>query len=180
MTETGTETENVRECERAHDRDREAKHHNRERECDMNSLYQIPHEAHLLFGFCTGMDRHEQKKLVAKNEKDMHDQIHKKDGIKEKPEEVDTQCRKEASAKLCDTFDICIKRHWSEKKLEEMMERDCPKGRAWVMATSRCAYRAFICFFSIIKTIFLLKPVVNFIRCNILRQFSGTVLERVS
>ena len=143
MTETGTETENVRECERAHDRDREAKHHNRERECDMNSLYQIPHEAHLLFGFCTGMDRHEQKKLVAKNEKDMHDQIHKKDGIKEKPEEVDTQCRKEASAKLCDTFDICIKRHWSEKKLEEMMERDCPKGRAWVMATSRCAYRAF-------------------------------------
>ncbi|KAJ0101642.1 hypothetical protein Patl1_05642 [Pistacia atlantica] len=56
---------------------------------DMNILYQNPHEAQLLFGrgFRAGMDRREQKKLAAKNEK-----------------EVD--------------------RHWSEKMLDEMTERD--------------------------------------------------------
>ena len=154
-TEIETETENARERERAHDWDRKAKRHNRDREHDMNSLYQIPHEAHLLFGrgFCASMDRHEQKKLVAKNDKDMRDQIHKKDDIEEKPKEVDAQCRKEAAAELYDTFDIRIARHWSEKKLKEMTERDCPKGGAWVVATSRCIYRAF--FFSGIKTIFI-------------------------
>ncbi|MCI64158.1 DEAD-box ATP-dependent RNA helicase 21-like, partial [Trifolium medium] len=38
---------------------------------DMNYLYQNPHEAQLLFGrgFRAGMDRREQKKLAAKNEK---------------------------------------------------------------------------------------------------------------
>ena len=117
-TETGTETENACERERA----REAKCRNREREDDVNSLYQIPHEAHLLFGcsFRAGMDRHEQKKLVAKNGKDMCDQIRKKDDIMEKPEEADAQRHKEGSAELYDTFDIRIDQHWSEKKLEEM------------------------------------------------------------
>ncbi|CAL9216522.1 unnamed protein product [Arabidopsis halleri] len=55
---------------------------------DMNVLYQNPHEAQLLFGrgFRAGIDRREQKKLVA---------------------------TKHAREK-----------HWSEKKLEEMSERD--------------------------------------------------------
>ncbi|KAH1147894.1 hypothetical protein GYH30_042838 [Glycine max] len=73
VIEIETETENALEHERARDRDREAKRRNRERERDMNSLYQIPHEAHLFFGrsFRAGMDCHEQKKLIAKIEKDM-------------------------------------------------------------------------------------------------------------
>ena len=98
----------------------------------MNSIYQIPHEAHLLFsrGFRAGMNRHEQKKLIVKNENDMRDQIRKKDDIEEKPEKADAQRRKVASAELYNTFNIRIDRHWSEKKLEEMTERDCPKGRA--------------------------------------------------
>ncbi|KAG7598509.1 RNA helicase DEAD-box type Q motif [Arabidopsis suecica] len=61
---------------------------------DMNVLYQNPHEAQLLFGrgFRAGIDRREQKKLVATNHG------------REKREEED--------------------KHWSEKKLEEMSERD--------------------------------------------------------
>ncbi|ESW28375.1 hypothetical protein PHAVU_003G281500 [Phaseolus vulgaris] len=93
---------------------------------DMNALYQNPHEAQLLFGrgFRAGMDRREQKKLAAKNEKEMREQIRKKDGVEEKPEEADALRRKEAAADLYDTFDMRVDRHWSEKKLEEMSERD--------------------------------------------------------
>ncbi|CAI9275258.1 unnamed protein product [Lactuca saligna] len=84
---------------------------------DMNILYQNSHEARLLFGrgFRAGMDRREQKKLAAKNEKELRDKIRKKDGIEERPEEA---------AAMYDTFDMRVDRHWSEKKLEEMTERD--------------------------------------------------------
>ncbi|KAJ6340259.1 hypothetical protein OIU77_008087 [Salix suchowensis] len=46
---------------------------------DMNILYQNPHEAQLLFGrgFRDGMDRREQKKLAARNEKDLRDELRK-------------------------------------------------------------------------------------------------------
>ncbi|KAJ4959990.1 hypothetical protein NE237_019900 [Protea cynaroides] len=93
---------------------------------DMNVLYQNPHEAQLLFGrgFRAGMDRREQKKLAAKNEKEMRDEIRKKEGVAEKPEEAAAQRQKEAAADLYDTFDMRVDRHWSEKKLEEMTERD--------------------------------------------------------
>ncbi|PSR98463.1 DEAD-box ATP-dependent RNA helicase, partial [Actinidia chinensis var. chinensis] len=93
---------------------------------DMNSLYQNPHEARLLFGrgFRAGMDRREQKKLAAKNEKDLREEIRKKDGIDEKPEEAAAQRLKEEAADLYDTFDMRVDRHWSEKNLEEMTERD--------------------------------------------------------
>ncbi|KAF8400101.1 hypothetical protein HHK36_015976 [Tetracentron sinense] len=93
---------------------------------DMNALYQNPHEAQLLFGrgFRAGMDRREQKKLAAKNEKDMREEIRKKDGVEEKPEEAAAQKQKEKAADLYDTFDMRVDRHWSEKKLEEMTERD--------------------------------------------------------
>ncbi|KAF3772249.1 DEAD-box ATP-dependent RNA helicase 21 [Nymphaea thermarum] len=89
---------------------------------DMNSLYQNPHEAQLLFGrgFRAGMDRREQKKLAAKNEKELR----RKDGVEEKPEDAAAQRKKEAAANLYDTFDMRVDRHWSEKKLEEMTERD--------------------------------------------------------
>ncbi|XVF29244.1 hypothetical protein REPUB_Repub15cG0104400 [Reevesia pubescens] len=93
---------------------------------DMNSLYQNPHEAQLLFGrgFRAGMDRREQKKLAAKNEKEMRDDIRKKEGVEEKPEEVAAQRLKEEAANTYDTFDMRVDKHWSEKKLEEMTERD--------------------------------------------------------
>ncbi|XP_059077449.1 DEAD-box ATP-dependent RNA helicase 21 [Cryptomeria japonica] len=93
---------------------------------DMNFLYQNPHEAQLLFGrgFRAGMDRREQKKLAAKNEKDLRAQIRSKEGVEEKPEEAAAQRQKEEAANVYDTFDMRVDRHWSEKKLEEMAERD--------------------------------------------------------
>ncbi|MBA0749393.1 hypothetical protein Gogos_003329, partial [Gossypium gossypioides] len=92
---------------------------------DMNSLYKNPHEAQLLFdrGFRAGMDRRDQKKLAAKNE-EMREEIKKKEGVKEKPEEAAVQRLKEAAANTYDTFDMRVDKHWSEKKLEEMTERD--------------------------------------------------------
>ncbi|KAF3791391.1 hypothetical protein EJ110_NYTH07041 [Nymphaea thermarum] len=93
---------------------------------DMNSLYQNPHEAQLLFGrgFRAGMDRREQKKLAAKNEKELREEIRRKERVEEKPEDAAAQRKKEAAANLYDTFDMRVDRHWSEKKLEEMTERD--------------------------------------------------------
>lgn len=93
---------------------------------DMNVLYQNPHEAQLLFGrgFRAGMDRREQKKLAAKNEKELREEIRRKEGVEEKPEEALAQKQKEEAADLYDTFDMRVDRHWSQKKLEEMTERD--------------------------------------------------------
>ncbi|KAL6551350.1 Envelope glycoprotein gp160 [Orobanche minor] len=93
---------------------------------DMNSLYQNPHEARLLFGrgFRAGMDRREQKKLAAKNEKDLRDEIRQRDGVEETCEEAAAQKKKEQAADVYDTFDMRVDRHWSEKKLAEMTERD--------------------------------------------------------
>ncbi|BFI25496.1 ATP-dependent RNA helicase DDX23/PRP28 [Marchantia polymorpha subsp. ruderalis] len=93
---------------------------------DMNPIYQNPHEAQLLFGrgFRAGMDRREQKKLAAKNEKDLRAEIRAKDGVEERPEEAEAQKQKEEAANVYDTFDMRVDRHWSEKKIEEMTERD--------------------------------------------------------
>ncbi|KAJ6840611.1 DEAD-box ATP-dependent RNA helicase 21 [Iris pallida] len=94
---------------------------------DMNSLYQNPHEARLLFGrgFLAGIDRREQKKQAARHEKETRDEIRKKEGrLEELPEETAAQKQKEAAAEVYDAFDMRVDRHWSEKKLEEMTERD--------------------------------------------------------
>lgn len=93
---------------------------------DMNPIYQNPHEAQLLFGrgFRAGMDRREQKKLAAKNENDLRKEIRLKVGLEERPEEIAAQKQKEEAANMYDTFDMRVDRHWSEKKLEEMTERD--------------------------------------------------------
>ncbi|KAL2649687.1 hypothetical protein R1flu_017815 [Riccia fluitans] len=93
---------------------------------DMNPIYQNPHEAQLLFGrgFRAGMDRREQKKLAAKNEKDLRAEIRAKDGLEEMPEEAEAQKQKEEAANVYDTFDMRVDRHWSEKKIDEMTERD--------------------------------------------------------
>ncbi|KAK4711480.1 hypothetical protein R3W88_005993 [Solanum pinnatisectum] len=93
---------------------------------DMNALYQNPHEARLLFGrgFRAGMDRREQKKLAAKNERELREEIWKKDGVEESAVEAAALKKKEQDADMYDTFDMRVDRHWSDKKLEEMTERD--------------------------------------------------------
>ncbi|KAJ6677513.1 hypothetical protein OIU74_024082 [Salix koriyanagi] len=92
----------------------------------MNILYQNPHEAQLLFGrgFRDGMDRREQKKLAARNEKDLRDELRKEEGVEKNPEEAAALKLKEEAADRYDTFDMRVDRHWSEKRLEEMTERD--------------------------------------------------------
>ena len=52
------------------------------------------------------------------------EEIRKKDGTDEKPEEAAAQRRREQAAEKYDTFDMRVDRHWSDKKLEEMTERD--------------------------------------------------------
>ncbi|XP_078444253.1 P-loop containing nucleoside triphosphate hydrolases superfamily protein [Wolffia australiana] len=93
---------------------------------DMNNLYQNPHEARLLFGrgFRAGIDRREQKKLAVRYEKETREEIRRKEGVEERPEDAAAQRQKEAAAELYDAFDMRVDRHWSEKKLEEMTERD--------------------------------------------------------
>lgn len=93
---------------------------------DMNALYQNPHEARLLFGrgFLAGIDRREQKKLAARHEKETREEIRRKEGVEERPEEAAAQLQREAAADLYDAFDMRVDRHWTEKKLEEMTERD--------------------------------------------------------
>jgi hypothetical protein len=48
----------------------------------------------------------------------MRDQIRKKDGVEEKPEEADAQRRKEEAADAYDTFDMRVDRPFLEKKQE--------------------------------------------------------------
>ncbi|KAK9912218.1 hypothetical protein M0R45_036089 [Rubus argutus] len=76
---------------------------------DMNPLYQNPHEAHLLFGrgLRAGIDSREQKKLAAKQERELRN----------------TEDQDVAEA-VYDAFDMKVDRHWSYKKLEEMNDRD--------------------------------------------------------
>ncbi|KAK6118193.1 hypothetical protein DH2020_048094 [Rehmannia glutinosa] len=93
---------------------------------DMNPLYQNPHGSPLLFGrgFRGGIDRREQKKLAAKNEKYLRDEIRRKEGGEETREEAAAQKKKEQAADAYDTFDMRVDRHWSEKVFDEMTERD--------------------------------------------------------
>ncbi|KAG1334697.1 DEAD-box ATP-dependent RNA helicase 21-like [Cocos nucifera] len=93
---------------------------------DMNTLYQNPHEARLLFGrgFLAGIDRREQKKLAARQEKETLEEIRRKEGIEERPEEAAARRQKEAAADVYDAFDMRVDRHWTEKQLDEMTERD--------------------------------------------------------
>ncbi|KAK1373392.1 DEAD-box ATP-dependent RNA helicase 21 [Heracleum sosnowskyi] len=93
---------------------------------DMNVLYENPHEARLLFGrgFRAGIDRREQKKLAAKNERELRDEIRMKDGIVEKPEEIAVRRMKDRDAEKYDGFDMRVDRHWSKKMVDEMSERD--------------------------------------------------------
>ncbi|KAM7498008.1 hypothetical protein LguiA_022422 [Lonicera macranthoides] len=95
---------------------------------DLNSLYQNPHQALLLFGrgfrAVIGMDRREQRMVAAKNEKELSVKIWKKEGVEEKPEEAAARRLKKEAVDTYNTFDMRVDRHWSDKKIEEMTERD--------------------------------------------------------
>jgi ATP-dependent RNA helicase DDX23/PRP28 len=96
---------------------------------DMNTLYQSPHEARLLFGrgFDAGVDRREQKKVAAQHEKEIRAELRRKaSGAEESPEEDDLVDKKKVAAadSYDDAFDMRVDRHWSEKSAEEMTERD--------------------------------------------------------
>jgi ATP-dependent RNA helicase DDX23/PRP28 len=56
---------------------------------DMNTLYQSPHEARLLFGrgFLAGVDRREQKVVAAQHEKEIRAELRRKAGAGESLEE---------------------------------------------------------------------------------------------
>ncbi|KAF5449182.1 hypothetical protein F2P56_029659 [Juglans regia] len=54
----------------------------------------------------------------------MREEIRRKEGVNERSEEAAAQKLKEQAADMYDTFDMRVDRHWSEKKLEEMTERD--------------------------------------------------------
>lgn len=94
---------------------------------DMNTLYQSPHEARLLFGrgFLAGVDRREQKKVAAQHEKEIRAELRRKAGAGESLEEDDLADKKKAAAAdSYDAFDMRVDRHWSEKSAEEMIDRD--------------------------------------------------------
>eukprot|EP00899_Mesostigma_viride_P003847 jgi/Mesvir1/13463/Mv16523-RA.1 len=93
---------------------------------DFNPLYQNPHEAAPLFGrgLRAGIDRREQKKQLAKYERETRAITNEKAGHVQTREERAEEDRREVAANQYDTFDMRIDRHWTEKKLHEMTERD--------------------------------------------------------
>ncbi|KAG5541917.1 hypothetical protein RHGRI_021669 [Rhododendron griersonianum] len=70
---------------------------------DMNFLYQNPHETRLPFGrgFRAGVVRREQKKLAAKNDRDLREEIRKKDSAEERPEEEAVARDLRARQRIC-------------------------------------------------------------------------------
>ncbi|KAJ6687379.1 hypothetical protein OIU74_016125 [Salix koriyanagi] len=58
------------------------------------------------------------------NDKDLRDKLRKEEGVEKNPEEATALKLKEEAADRYDTFDMRVDRHWSEKRLEEMIERD--------------------------------------------------------
>src|SRR5690606_12085045 len=89
-------------------------------------FYQNSHGPQLLFGsgFRVDINRHEKKKEAAKHERETREEIRKKDGVVEKPEEVATQKVREEAADAYGLFHMRVDRHWTHNKLEEMSERD--------------------------------------------------------
>ncbi|KAL6637058.1 hypothetical protein ACP70R_024630 [Stipagrostis hirtigluma subsp. patula] len=82
---------------------------------DANALYQSPHDALLLFGrgFLAGVDRREQKKAAAAHLNETRAELRREAVAEDRPEGA-------AAA----AFDMAVDRHWTEKALEEMTERD--------------------------------------------------------
>jgi ATP-dependent RNA helicase DDX23/PRP28 len=75
---------------------------------DMNTLYQSPHEARLLFGrgFLAGIDRREQKKAAVAHEKETRLELRRKAGEDYRPEDDAVDRKKAAAADMYDAFDM--------------------------------------------------------------------------
>ncbi|KAI7836834.1 hypothetical protein COHA_009335 [Chlorella ohadii] len=93
---------------------------------DLNPLYQNLHEANLLFGrgFRAGIDRREQKKSAAEVEADMQRRKREQDGVRETAEDRARDRRRKDYADKYEGADMRVDSHWSEKKREDMTERD--------------------------------------------------------
>lgn len=91
---------------------------------DLNPLYNNPHEAAPLFGrgLRAGIDRREQKKEALSREKELLRSSRSAAGLKETSEirKLDLQREKEANL----YSDMKNEKHWSDKKKEEMTDRD--------------------------------------------------------
>eukprot|EP00884_Botryococcus_braunii_P016864 jgi/Botrbrau1/3861/Bobra.0183s0086.1 len=93
---------------------------------DLNPLYNNTHEAALLFGrgLRAGIDRREQKKQAAEFEKEVMRKMRESQGIAETKEDRKADRERARAADAYDGFDRRIEKHWTEKTLEEMTERD--------------------------------------------------------
>eukprot|EP00887_Chlorella_sp_A99_P003990 scaffold11.g3990.t1 len=93
---------------------------------DLNPLYQNLHEANLLFGrgFRAGIDRREQKKVAAESEAELLRRMRREAGIEETAEDRQRDKARAAYADKYEGGDMRVDSHWSEKKLEDMTERD--------------------------------------------------------
>ncbi|KAI8474201.1 MAG: pre-mRNA-splicing ATP-dependent RNA helicase [Monoraphidium minutum] len=93
---------------------------------DLNPLYQNLHEATLLFGrgMRAGIDRREQKKHAALYEQAALSKLRESAGIVETADMRAAAREKEERADKYDGFDMNIEKHWTDKTLEKMTERD--------------------------------------------------------
>lgn len=93
---------------------------------DLNPLYNKTHEAALLFGrgMRAGIDRREQKKVLVSLERDMLRKARSAAGIEESTETRRQERERERQADTYDGFDMRVEKHWTEKALEDMTERD--------------------------------------------------------
>ncbi|KAK9802687.1 hypothetical protein WJX73_005873 [Symbiochloris irregularis] len=93
---------------------------------DLNPLYNSTHEATLLFGSGTraGMDRREQKKLSAEHKAQLLRKMRESQGVKETREDRARDRERASLADVYETFDMRKDSHWTDKRREDMTERD--------------------------------------------------------
>ena len=93
---------------------------------DLNPLYNNPHEAAPLFGrgMRAGMDRREQKKEATVREIGLLKSSRHAAGLKETHGSRKLNKEREKEADLYHIRDMRSERHWSEKPLEAMTDRD--------------------------------------------------------
>lgn len=93
---------------------------------DLNPLYNNLHEASLLFGrgMRAGIDRREQKKAAAKLEAKSMNLLRSAAGIEESHETRKADRERNALATRYEGADMRVDQHWTQKKREDMTERD--------------------------------------------------------
>eukprot|EP00198_Chlamydomonas_reinhardtii_P003620 XP_001692956.1 pre-mRNA-splicing ATP-dependent RNA helicase [Chlamydomonas reinhardtii] len=93
---------------------------------DLNPLYNNLHEAALMFGrgMRAGIDRREQKKVAAALETEILRKTRMAAGIEDTHETREHDRERKRLADQYDGFDMRVEKHWTEKSLDEMNERD--------------------------------------------------------